>query len=145
MGLKWTPCCASLCAAALLRLCQERANHHPFWCCCNPSLLTRQPWNVLSQCKHTDSQQTLKITKFCTDIDGQDAEKPMWKPGVGRGGNWKLGQNMGIQEVVSGERIQFDTAFLQTTEPKGLFHDVTGPKPHGYNVKGKKLTGTDPG
>lgn len=55
---------------------------------------------------------------------------------------------MGFQEVVSGERIQFDMALLPTTEPKGLFHDVTGPKqpePHGCRVKEKRLTGLFPG
>lgn len=44
--------------------------------------------------------------------------------------------------------MQFDMTFLPSTDPKGLFHNLTGlkqPELHGCSVKRKRLTGIVPG
>lgn len=131
-----------ICAVALLRPCQERAKHHPFWCCCSPSLLTMQPWNVLSQCKHTDPQQTLKMTiLFCTDIDGQDAENPCG--GLeGEEEGLEAGTENGYPRNGSGERMcSLTQPFCQALTPKGSVPVPKQPEPHGCSVKGKRLKG----
>lgn len=56
--------------------------------------------------------------------------------------DWKLGQKMGIQETVSGERMcSLTQPFCQALTSKGSVPVPKQPEPHGCSVKGKRLKG----